>query len=226
MNRDRTDGSAFDPTTVGEMHSGQVRMAYRLAAQYRGELLYSYRDGTGNGWLSWDGSWWTNDDSGAPTRAVLDVLRRSLDGSRNGDRLRSDVAACESAAGVAGVLDLAAALETFAITGAELDAIRAKIMAPAALAACVQRVLDAHPVDREQALHYETLNAINTGSDPVEVFDVMFRIAREECLRVNEPRLIIDAAIKEATADVEPWLAQLIGDEFDEAESPPRATTH
>jgi len=55
---------------------------------------------------------------------------------------------------------------------------------------------------------------------------VMFRIAREECLRVNEPRLIIDAAIKEATADVEPWLAQLIGDEFDEAESSPRATTH
>jgi len=206
MNADRTntDSSAFDPTTVGEMHSGQVRMAYRLAAQYRGELLYSYRGGTGNGWLSWDGSWWTNDDPGAPTRAVLDVLRRSLAVFPGDMKLRSDVAACESAAGVAGVLDLAAALETFASTGAELDAIRAKITAPAALAACVQRVLDAHPADREQALHYETLNAINTGSDPVEVFDVMFRTAREECLRVNEPRLIIDAAIKEATADRAP----------------------
>jgi len=202
MNRDRanTDGSAFDPTTVGEMHSGQVRMAYRLAAQYRGELLYSYRRGQPNGWLSWDGSWWTDDNPGAPTRAVLDVLRRGLAEVPRDMKLRSDVAACESAAGVAGVLDLAAALETFAITGAELDVIRTKIMAPAALAACVQRVLDTEHADREQALHYETINAINTGSDPVEVFDVMFRTAREECLRVTEPRLIIDTAIDQATA--------------------------
>jgi len=38
MNTDRTNthSDAFDPNTVGEMHSGQVRMAYRLAAQYRG----------------------------------------------------------------------------------------------------------------------------------------------------------------------------------------------
>lgn len=150
MNADRTntDSSAFDPTTVGEMHSGQVRMAYRLAAQYRGELLYSYRGGTGNGWLSWDGSWWTNDDPGAPTRAVLDVLRRSLAVFPGDMKLRSDVAACESAAGVAGVLDLAAALETFASTGAELDAIRAKITAPAALAACVQRTENRHCTTR------------------------------------------------------------------------------
>jgi len=202
MNRDRTntDSGAFDPTTVGEMHSGQVRMAYRLAAQYRGELLYVYGDGTGNGWLSWDGAWWTNDDPGAPTRAVLDVLRRGLAEIPRDMKVRSDVAACESAAGVAGVLDLAVALETFAITGAELAAIRAKL-GSAALAACAQRVLDAQPAHRDQALHYETRNAINTGTDPKQVLDVMLRTAQKACLRSDDPQLIIESAINQATAD-------------------------
>ncbi len=206
MNTDRTNthSDAFDPNTVGEMHSGQVRMAYRLAAQYRGELLHLHSRGRGNGWLSWDGAWWTRDDPGAPKRAVLEVLRRALADSPDDKKLHSDVNKCESRAGVAGVLALAAELETFAITGAELAAIRAEL-GSAALAACAQRVLDAYPAHREQALHRETLNAINTGTDPVEVFDVMLRTAQKACLRSDEPQLIIDTAINEATADWTPW---------------------
>lgn len=205
MTTDRTNihRDELDLNTVGEMHGGQVRMAYRLAEQYRGELLYVYRPGPGSGWLSWDGSWWTSDNPGAPTRAVLDVLERanaerteqiSLPGHA---KLRTDVAACESATGVAGVLALAAALEEFAITGTELDSIGTKIMAPAALAACVQRVLDEPHPNREQALYRETLNAIIAGADSAEVFDVMFRTAQQECHRVNDPRLLINSAITE-----------------------------
>jgi len=130
MNRDRTNTDSDGYTAVGEVHTGQARMAYRLAAQYRGELLYVYWNRTERGWLSWDGTGWTHKDPGAPTRAVLDVLRRALAASPNDRKLRSDANMCESAAGVAGVLDLASALETFAIDGAELDAITDKRLAP------------------------------------------------------------------------------------------------
>jgi len=101
-----------------ELHSGQARMAYRLAESHRDELLHVY----GIGWLSWDGTRWSADDPGAPKRAVLDVLRTALADSLDDKELRADVRKCESAAGVAGVLDLAAALVEFAVTVADLDA--------------------------------------------------------------------------------------------------------
>jgi len=103
---------------VGEVHSGQARMAYRLAEHYAGELLHVH----GIGWLTWDGTRWAGDDPGAPKRAVLDVLRTALAQSLDDKRLRTDVGKCESAAGVAGVLDLAAALVEFAVTVSDLDA--------------------------------------------------------------------------------------------------------
>jgi len=104
--------------SVDELHGGQARMAYRLAASYKNELLHVH----GIGWLSWDGTRWSADDPGAPKRAVLDVLRTSLSESLDDQALRVDVRKCESAAGVAGVLDLAAALVEFAVTVADLDA--------------------------------------------------------------------------------------------------------
>jgi len=103
---------------VGEAHGSQARMAYRLAKHYAGKLLYAH----GIGWLTWDGTRWSGNDHGAPTRAVLDVLRLALSGSLGNKKLRTDVGKCETGAGVAGVLTLAAALEPFAATVADLDA--------------------------------------------------------------------------------------------------------
>jgi putative DNA primase/helicase len=85
-------------------------------------LLYVH----GIGWHYWDGKRWAHDDTGAAKRAVFDVLGqallRSLDPTGSYKHLRRDVNKCESAAGVAGVLDLAAALTPFAATAADLDA--------------------------------------------------------------------------------------------------------
>lgn len=103
---------------VGEQHSGQARMAYRLAAAYTGRLIYVH----GIGWHHWDSTRWAEDDSGAAKRAVLDVLRAALADSLTDKDLRSDVRRCETAAGVAGVLDLAGALDPFAVTVEQLDA--------------------------------------------------------------------------------------------------------
>jgi putative DNA primase/helicase len=99
-------------------HRGQARMAYRLAEADADRLLYVH----GIGWHYWDGRRWLEDDRGEATRAVLDVLRAALTDSLRDMDLRADVRKCETAAGVAGVLDLAAALEPFAATVADLDA--------------------------------------------------------------------------------------------------------
>ncbi len=99
-------------------HRGQARMAYRLADRYTGHLLYV----TGLGWHRNDSTRWTLDNTGAAKRAVLSELRRALADSLDDKELRSDARKCESAAGVAGVLDLAASLEPFAATVDHLDA--------------------------------------------------------------------------------------------------------
>lgn len=104
-----------DPATG---HSGQVRMAYRLAAAYADQLLHVH----GLGWHYFDGTRWKPDDIGAATRAVLDVLRLALAESLGDKQLRNDVTRCESHSGVQGVLGIAAALTPFAATVRDLDA--------------------------------------------------------------------------------------------------------
>lgn len=99
-------------------HRGQVRMAYRLADAYGGQLVHVH----GLGWQVWDGRRWVEDHRGEAKRAVLHVLRDALARSLNDKDIRTDVTKCESATGVAGVLDIAAALEPFAFTVADLDA--------------------------------------------------------------------------------------------------------
>lgn len=99
-------------------HRGQARMAYRLADAYAGRLLYV----AGIGWHYYDGARWREDDHGETTRAVLDVLRTALADSLRDQDLRADVRRCETAAGIAGVLEIASALEPFAATVDELDA--------------------------------------------------------------------------------------------------------
>jgi len=118
-----TDASAYDylgrPASAGgEQHFGQVRMAYRLADAYRDRLLHVH----GIGWHYWDGRRWAEDTTGHAKRAVLDVLSRALAESLTDKQLRADVTRCESAAGIGGTLDVAAALVEFAVTVDDLDA--------------------------------------------------------------------------------------------------------
>ncbi|WP_237072122.1 DNA primase family protein [Mycobacterium avium] len=115
VQRHRANGQADDPKQV---HRGQARIAYRIAERYDGQLLHV----AGIGWHLWDGSRWAYDDRGNAKRAVLKELRRALAESLDDKELRADVRKCESATGVAGVLDLAAALEPFAATVRDLDA--------------------------------------------------------------------------------------------------------
>ena len=112
------DGGVHEGAGDTEVHSGQARMAYRLAASHSDKLLFV----TGIGWHAFDGTRWSADDRGAAKRAVLEVLRVALAQSLDDRDLRTDVKRCESAAGVAGVLDLASALVPFAATVDDLDA--------------------------------------------------------------------------------------------------------
>jgi len=106
------------PAIAERQHSGQVRMAYRLAASHADELLHVH----GLGWHHWTGNRWEHDTTGTAQRAVLDVLRAALTESLDDKELRKDVRKCESSSGVNGVLDLAAALTPFAATVDQLDA--------------------------------------------------------------------------------------------------------
>lgn len=108
---------------LGEQHRGQLRLAYRLAASHADRLMFVH----GIGWHYWARSHWAEDERGEAKRAVAEVLRDALDeavklDSDQRDKLIADVRKCETANGVAGVLDLAAALVPFAHTVADLDA--------------------------------------------------------------------------------------------------------
>src|ERR1035437_3451529 len=106
-----------------EMHRGQLRMAYRLAAAYEGRLLH-----VGNvGWFVWDSARWAEDERGTASVAVFATLRAALEEAVNlpgkaRDELHSDVRRCETAAGVDGVLKLASVLDAFAAVVSDLDA--------------------------------------------------------------------------------------------------------
>lgn len=101
----------------GEQHTGQLRMAYRLAHAYNNRLLHVH----GIGWHYWTGTRWAEDERGEAQRAVYDVLRQALAESLDDKDLRKDVQKCESASGTNGVLDLAAAMQEFAATVEDLD---------------------------------------------------------------------------------------------------------
>lgn len=105
------------PDVAAANHSGQVRMAYRLARAYKNRLLHVH----GIGWHYWDGTRWAEDDIGAARRAVLNVLRIALAASLGDKELRADVRRCESGPGVNGVLTISAALQEFAATADDLD---------------------------------------------------------------------------------------------------------
>lgn len=103
-----------------EVHSGQVRVAYRLAAACADQLMFV----SGIGWHAWDGTRWALDERGAAVRAVIGVIRQALaDSAFDKDKeFRRDITRCESDGGIRGVLGIASALEEFAFTVNDLDA--------------------------------------------------------------------------------------------------------
>ncbi|MDT0263978.1 DNA primase family protein [Jatrophihabitans lederbergiae] len=113
-------GSSANP---GERHRGQLRLAYALTGLFAERLMFVH----GVGWLAWDGARWAEDTRGEAKRAVAETLRAALDRAvkmparDDRDALIADVRKCETANGVAGVLELAAALEPFAFTVTDLD---------------------------------------------------------------------------------------------------------
>lgn len=100
-----------------ERHSGQMRMAYRLARAYGDDLMCV----RGLGWHHWTGTHFAADEDGHAERAVHEVLGRALAESLGDKQLRADVAKCESANGVGGVLGLAATFKQFAATAKDVD---------------------------------------------------------------------------------------------------------
>jgi len=99
------------------MFGGQLRMAHRLAAADGHRLMFVHSVG----WHHWTGTHWAEDDRGHADRAVVEVLRSALADSYRDNKLRADVAKCETANGVAGVLKLAESIEVFAATVGDLD---------------------------------------------------------------------------------------------------------
>lgn len=126
---DESDASNYDEAGVGlsdelaredgaqAHHRGQPRFAYLLAHYYGDRLMHVH----GLGWYAWDGARWV-EDTGQGQRAVLHLLRMGWESARTDRDMERDVRACESAAGIAGVLSIAAALERFACTVDDLDA--------------------------------------------------------------------------------------------------------
>lgn len=101
-----------------DVHRGQLRIAYRVAAEHEGRLLHVH----GIGWFTYTGTRWEEDHYGIAKRCVIQTLKRALADSFDDGSLRKDVARCESASGIAGVLEIAAALEEFAAAVGDLDA--------------------------------------------------------------------------------------------------------
>lgn len=98
-------------------HRGQARFAYLLAKHYGDRLMYVH----GLDWMAYDGTRWV-EDTGEGKRAVLHLLRMGWQVARQDRDMERDVRSCESANGIAGVLSIASALESFSTTVADLDA--------------------------------------------------------------------------------------------------------
>ncbi len=190
MTVESVDADTFDEngrpcSGSGEQHSGQVRIAYRLAAAYAGRLLHVH----GIGWHHYDGCRWAVDEGDARARrAVLDILRDALAESVSDKQLRADVAKCESAAGISGVLGIAAALVEFAATVGDLDADPHLLNVANGTLDLRTRTLRAHdPADR---LSKVATGAYDPDADPAVWTDFLASVLPDEAERDYLQRVI------------------------------------
>lgn len=120
----QNNGTKSGGRSADQIHSGQIRMAHRLAKAQANRLLYVH----GIGWHYWDRTRWQSDDGEARVkRAAMKVIAESItqtigNPSDQAKRLRSDARKCESASGLDGMIRIARALKPFAATVADIDA--------------------------------------------------------------------------------------------------------
>jgi len=99
--------------------SGQLRMAYRLAAKYSDRILYV---ADLKRWHVWDGQRWAEDITGRCHEYVRQVLRDAFDESLHDSELRQTVRTCQTANAVDGILRLASTMQELVVTSEDLDA--------------------------------------------------------------------------------------------------------
>lgn len=169
--------SLFPGAAEGEQHHGQVRLAYRLAARYAGALMYVH----GFGWHVWDGTRWAEDERGVSQRAVIDVIRQALADSVHDKELRRDVTRCETDGGIRGVLAIAAALEPFAFTVADLDA-------DPYLLNCANGTLDLRSMQLQPHDPSDRLTKVTRGAHRPEADDTEWRAFLQTVLPEEDVR--------------------------------------
>ena len=120
-NRDEVESSA---DLSSEPHRSQVRIALRLAGEESDRLLHV----PGLGWHRWDGARWAPDtgDRHAKQAVLRSIKQARFDAARmrstkDRDDLWSDAKSCETATGVRGVLEIAAALPHLSTLAPDLD---------------------------------------------------------------------------------------------------------
>jgi putative DNA primase/helicase len=106
-----------------EMHRGQLRMAERFVTEHADRLRYVH----GIGWHQWDGARWRADEERADLEAAVITVKtalRTLGHLEKGERdsLYRDIRRSESAAGLEGMLRIAAALRPISTASKALDA--------------------------------------------------------------------------------------------------------
>lgn len=99
--------------------SGQLRMAYRLAAKYSDRILYV---ADLKRWHAWDGQRWAEDITGRCHEYVREVLHDAFDEGMHDSELRQAVRACQSANAIDGILRLAQSMQELVVTAEDLDA--------------------------------------------------------------------------------------------------------
>ncbi len=129
---DTTDSRQGSPRTVtrqppprqqhDDQHRGQLRFAQRLVAEHHHQLRYVHNVG----WHCWDGARWARDPNGEAVRAAVGIVRDAYRDLPDLDRqskqeLLQDIHKCESANGMAGLLQLAGNLLPLAVSVDQLD---------------------------------------------------------------------------------------------------------
>ena len=116
--RDKQD-KAPAVTEKERSSSGQLRMAYRLAAKYSGHILYV---ADLKRWHVWDGQRWAEDITGRCHEYVRQVLHDAFDESMHDSELRQTVRSCQTANASDGILRLASTMPDLVVTSEDLDA--------------------------------------------------------------------------------------------------------
>jgi putative DNA primase/helicase len=106
-----------------EIHRGHLRMAERFVDEHSAALRHVHS----LGWHLWDGARWAADDKRADIEAAVSTVKNALYAAadlrgQQRDDLHKDVRRSETAAGIEGMLRIAAALPPISTAATALDA--------------------------------------------------------------------------------------------------------